>query len=65
MFIKLTGVDSDDRPYPIFVNPTHVDMVRPFRTGSFVGFVGSPAIRVQEQIDEVMALLQGAEVRHA
>lgn len=65
MFIQLTDRDADDRPFPVWVNPAYVDMVRPAKSGTYVGIVGASAMHVYEQIDEVMALLQGPEVRHA
>lgn len=67
MFVQLTGLDTDDRPFEVFINTALVDIVRPAKSGTFIGLVGplgESSIHVREQIDEVMALLQGAEVRH-
>lgn len=59
MFIQLTGRDADDRPFPVFVNPAHVDLVRPAKSGTYVGLAGDGGVvHATEQIDEVMALLQ-------
>ena len=58
MFVQLTRYNADDVPSPVFVNTELVDVVRPGRRGTFVGIVGSTALHVREQIDEVMSLLQ-------
>lgn len=64
MFVQLTGRDADDRPFPVFLNPSLVDIVRPAGSGTYVGLVGESAIRVSEQIDEVMSLLQPEPAGH-